>query len=420
MGVETDEIRAQVDRLMRSKTFETSEAHRRLLQYLAEKTLSGEADRLKEYTVGLEAFGKPTTYDPRQDSIVRLQAGRLRQKLAAYYQTEATENDIQVNLPKGGFKLTFEEARRPNGDAHHAEIQPPTRKLWILAGALALAVTWAIAATVWLVQTRRATAGDWSPELEALWSPLLHSHRSLVVCLGTPLFVRFPGYGFFRDPKTNDWEEIRKSDRMQSLIKVLGDKDLSASYAFTGAGEATAAVLLSKLLASRKPDVLLTRSNLLNWQQITDQNVIFLGPPKFNLQLQAAALTQDIAVEPEGIRNLRPQPGEPQFLADHILAGKFSEGETHALISRTPGISGEGEFLMIAGNASPDTLAAAEWLVQPVRAKELVTRLRSRSGTIPKYFQVVIKVAFKQGIPVQSTYVFHHVLGEPAKDAGKQ
>jgi len=59
MGVEAEDIRAQVGRLIHSKTFETSDVHRRLLQYLAEKSISGDADRLKEYTIGLEAFGKP-------------------------------------------------------------------------------------------------------------------------------------------------------------------------------------------------------------------------------------------------------------------------------------------------------------------------------------------------------------------------
>src|SRR6185369_1227815 len=108
MEIGSEEIRAQVERLVRSKVFETSEVHRRLLLYLADKTISGEADRLKEYTIGLEAFGKPDSYDPRHDSIVRLQIGRLRQKLTAYYQTEATDHDVRISLPKGAFKLNFE------------------------------------------------------------------------------------------------------------------------------------------------------------------------------------------------------------------------------------------------------------------------------------------------------------------------
>ena len=75
-----------------------------------------------------------------------------------------------------------------------------------------------------------------------------------------------------------------------------------------------------------------------------------------------------------------------------------------------PGPSGVGEFLVIAGNASADTFAAAQWLTQPWRASELVKRLGGESGQLPRYYQVVLKVAFKHGVPVQSSYVFHHVL----------
>src|SRR5271165_7165735 len=109
METEAGTARAQVERLVQSKTFATSEVHRRLLQYLAEKAIAGEADRLKEYTIGLEAFGKPPTYDPKQDSIVRLQIGRLRQKISAYYQTEAPDDSVLIGLPKGAFKLEFKE-----------------------------------------------------------------------------------------------------------------------------------------------------------------------------------------------------------------------------------------------------------------------------------------------------------------------
>ena len=419
MGVEAEAVRAQVDRLVQSKTFETSEVHRRLLQYLAEKALAGEADRLKEYTIGLEAFGKPSTYDPKQDSIVRLQAGRLRQKLTAYYQTEAPGDTVRISLPKGGFKLDFDALPAPVAD--HAPWDP-RRKVLLLSIALALVAIWAAVSTIGLVRAGRDAAvlsGRWSPELERLWAPFLQSNRSLLVCLGTPMFVRFPLFGFFRDPKANDWQEIEKSDRITAVRKALGDKEIFPTYAFTGAGEASAAFLLSKLLSTRKRDVLLTRSSILSWQQVVDDDVVFVGPPKFNLQLEAAALAQDIIIEPNGIRNRKPQPGEPVFLEDHMLPGRASEGETHALISLTPGLSGVGELLVIAGNASADTFAAAEWLTQPWHAKELVNRLRTPSGEIPKYYQVVLKVAFKQGIPVQSSYVFHHVLSGPEQDVSK-
>jgi hypothetical protein len=413
MVVGEEEIHAQVDRLIQSKTFETSEVHRKLLQYLAEKSINGEADRLKEYTIGLEAFGKPPTYDPKHDSIVRLQTGRLRQKLAAYYQSEAPGDPVVVNLPKGAFKLSFE----PAAAIPVAPPPAPQPRQRILLAILAAAILWATISTVAYLRLRAQTApvlASWNEELESLWAPFLRTERPLLVCLGAPLFVRIPDLGFFRDPKVNDWQEVGKSERFSRLLKAVGAKDALPAYPFTGTGEASAVVLLSKLFAGRKREVMLTRSNLLSWQQIMDDDVVFVGPPKFNPQLQTTALTQDLVMEPEGIRNRKPQPAEPGFLEDRIVPGKPSEGETHALITLMPGPSGAGHLMMIAGNASPDTLAAAEWLTEPRRARELVNRLRARTGELPQYFQAVLKVSFKQGIPVESSYVFHHVLN-PAR-----
>jgi len=81
MVLELEATQAQVQRILQSKTFRTSEVHRNLLSYLAEKSLSGTADSLKEYTVGLDVFSKPSSYDPRQESTVRMHVARLRQKL---------------------------------------------------------------------------------------------------------------------------------------------------------------------------------------------------------------------------------------------------------------------------------------------------------------------------------------------------
>src|SRR5215467_13664167 len=153
--IEAGAVRQQIDRLIQSKTFQNTEVHRRLLQYLADRTLSGDADRLKEYTVGLEAFGKPATYDPKYDSIVRLQVGRLRQKLAVYYQSEANGDAVQVTLPKGAFKLVFEPRQAPHPDADQPSAAQAHRRSVILAASLVGAAVWAVAATVMWVHAAR-------------------------------------------------------------------------------------------------------------------------------------------------------------------------------------------------------------------------------------------------------------------------
>ena len=102
-----DAAREQIDRILASDTLRASEVLRRLLRFLADKTFSGEAEHLKEYSVGLDALGKPATYDPSRDSGVRLQASRLRQKLDKYYRTEGSYDPLMIELPRGRFKIVW-------------------------------------------------------------------------------------------------------------------------------------------------------------------------------------------------------------------------------------------------------------------------------------------------------------------------
>jgi hypothetical protein len=108
-------LQAQVDRIVHSEQFRSSEVLRRLLNFLTERSLSGEADNLKEYVVAIDGLGKAASYDPQHNSAVRIQMGRLRQRLAEYYRSEGKDDPIVVDLPKGRFRLTFEQ--RSEADA---------------------------------------------------------------------------------------------------------------------------------------------------------------------------------------------------------------------------------------------------------------------------------------------------------------
>src|SRR5262250_3924751 len=130
MSPELDSSQVQVQRIVSSKAFKTSEVHRNLLTYLSEKSLSGEAQNLKEYTVGLDVFAKPASYDPRQESVVRMHVARLRQKLAEYYRTEGADDPIIVDLPKGGFKVVFESRPAAPEPVPEVSADPESASFW--------------------------------------------------------------------------------------------------------------------------------------------------------------------------------------------------------------------------------------------------------------------------------------------------
>jgi adenylate cyclase len=103
-----DESMAQLERMLASDVFAGSTRLSRFLRYVAEQSLAGESQRLKEYTIGVEVFDRDQHYDPRVDSIVRVEAGRLRTKLEQYYQGPGRDDAIVIRLQKGGYVPAFE------------------------------------------------------------------------------------------------------------------------------------------------------------------------------------------------------------------------------------------------------------------------------------------------------------------------
>ncbi len=81
-------VRAQLSRILRSRTFLNATALGKLLHHIVEETLQGRASELKEYALGVDVFNRGSDFDPRADTIVRVQARRLRAKLDAYYRAE--------------------------------------------------------------------------------------------------------------------------------------------------------------------------------------------------------------------------------------------------------------------------------------------------------------------------------------------
>ena len=100
----------EIDRLVNSHTLHGSESLCKLLRYLADHAIRKPGVALKEYQIATEVFGRPTEFDPQLDSLVRVQAGRLRSKIAEYYASEGAEDPLLVELPKGTYALTFHPA----------------------------------------------------------------------------------------------------------------------------------------------------------------------------------------------------------------------------------------------------------------------------------------------------------------------
>ena len=102
-GISPDAVRAELDKILSSPIFVRSRRLGRFLRFTIEQALEGRQATLKEYLVGVEVFNKMESFDPRIDSIVRVEARRLRSKLEHYYQTEGADDPIVIQFLKGSY-----------------------------------------------------------------------------------------------------------------------------------------------------------------------------------------------------------------------------------------------------------------------------------------------------------------------------
>ena len=103
-----DAVRSQVSKILSSPEFQRSERLSRFLGYVVEEILAGRGGELKEYTIALAVFDRPNSYDPDVDSIVRVEARKLRFRLDQYYETVGCTDPVRIKISKGSYVPTIE------------------------------------------------------------------------------------------------------------------------------------------------------------------------------------------------------------------------------------------------------------------------------------------------------------------------
>src|SRR5262245_18413917 len=126
-------VRQELARILSSAGFSRNERLSRFLRFIVERHLEGRDQELKESLVGVEVFDRRPDYDPKQESIVRTEAARLRVRLSEYYESDGRNDPAIIELPKGGYVPVFR--------AHQAAPNGPkvrSRERWLLGVALTL------------------------------------------------------------------------------------------------------------------------------------------------------------------------------------------------------------------------------------------------------------------------------------------
>ncbi len=404
------EATKQVDRIVASESFRNSDSSRRLLRFLAGESISDHARELKEYTVGVDAFGKPADYDPRSDASTRVQAGKLRQRLEEYYRNGGAGDPVIVRFPKGGFQLFFEPAETPAPPR-------PWRRLHLgLAYGLAATVLLASLATAYRMGKSQSPASGgamqtaWTPEMEAFWTPLLDDSSPILISMGMPLFMALDNGITVRQHTLNDFQTAEHSETIERLKKFYASPQVKPVHIYTGEGDATAAFLLARLLSVKKSQLRLKRSHVLDWEDVKNNHMIFLGNQKSQPQLRGFLAAREFEVEGFGVRALHPLAGEPSYFATERNPTSREIEQAYVVVRRLPAGPGGKEIFALSSYSTEGVWAVAEYLTEGRTVRELVQKLRGVTGQMPRAWEALLRVRYKDRVPLQTQYVAHHPI----------
>jgi hypothetical protein len=401
---------AQIEKLLGSHSLHGSESLCKLLRYLANHSLEHPGTSPKEYQIATEILGRQQDFDPHVDSMVRVQAGRLRTKLAEYYASEGAEDRILVEIPKGTYALTFlarPSAASRSGSA--ATPQPPAAsggrgappRRWFAVLLPAAIVLTAIISVIADRQLTKGFAGGSAATVAAepplafrvFWRGFLTSSQEPWVIFSNAAFVGRPDTG------------------MRYYNRARDEKAFILDH-YTGVGEVLAVHALDKVFASLHLDLHVKRGSLFSLDDAKNNDMIFIGSPSENLTLLEIPGTQEFVFKQVSsgeragnveIINVHPQSDEPKlFLAtpsDQPLT------EDYSVIALVKGLNPSRSELILAGTTTIGTQAAVEYVCQQNSLQELLLRMSvSNSGEL-KPFEAVIRVKVTRGVPVGSELV---------------
>lgn len=401
---------AQIEKMASSHALHGSESLCKLLRYLAKHAIDYPGASLKEYQIATEVFGRQADFDPQLDSMVRVQAGRLRTKLAEYYASEGIDDALWVELPKGTYVLAFHHGPHGNGRSaansfheqrHESETGVQDSRKWgIAVGALSVLLVASLIAIGALLITRRpletAQAADQAQVpavFHIFWKGFLTGPEEPWIIFSNAAFVGRPHTG------------MRYYDSARDSKALILDH-------YTGVGEVLAVHSLDTVFSALHQSIKVKRGSLFTLDDAKNNDLIFLGSPSENLTLREIPSTHEFFFKRldccgrEGnveIVNVHQQPGEAEQYQASV--SNVPLAEDYAIVALVHGLNPSRSELILAGTTTIGTQAAVEYVTRQSSLEELLLRLSvSNSGEL-KPFEAVIRVKVTHGVPVTTELV---------------
>jgi hypothetical protein len=404
-------------RVVASRHFVRSPLLSRFLLYIVAETVAGRAQEISEHQIGVHVFDRPASYRTIEDNIVRNYARQLRRRLSEYFAEEGAQEELQIDIPLGGYIPVFVPASeghaavaaepaapisiRPENEdapAAHRRAAPSAHPSWLRKGwsawLLLAFYTAAVFAVAWFaaVHLRRAAAANSSSSPTApLWAALFQGP------LSTYIVPADAGLNLIEDISRHPLPLAGYINGEYTGIPLPQVDPHSAddlrSQDFTSFVDLQIISSLSRLPEFDPQRAILRFPRDLRLDDLKHANAVIIGSVGSNPWAAIAENNADFRIvyrdgmQAATIVNANPLPGEQPEYVSHWSEPSH---ETFALISCLPNLEGNGRLLVLQGLDVAGTQAAGEALFHPTAIASILRRASRRDGTLG-YFEILLR-----------------------------
>ena len=471
-----NECKLQAQKILQSASFHNAATLQQLLRYLAQKTFDPSAESPKEYTIGVEALGRPAGFDPKADPIVRVQMHRLRQKLREYYDSDGLHDAIVMEIPKGQHLPTFEWSSNGEaveggksvsaGDAVVSNDQllqsapvvsdPQVRrsgKPVLLTAAIAALVAAVFSAGVWIGgkwapfgSDEKGTTGARSDPVKssdpviAFWARYIGTDPTPVIAYPDAVFLLDNYNDLFRfkhgaiDYRGAPVDSHLAAQFASNPALVARAGPLYYENAYLGFGELKAVGMLSSLFGRMGYKPIIKPSRELTVDDLKQHNVIMLGSSSQNIAVAHFSNPGDFRFKDFDTRleqwrgvivNARRRPSEaPTYRTERDPNTQVLNAD-YSLITIQPGIVPGRYIADFGGLDTTGSEGAISYVTSRLGVDELTKVIQFQGSTGDKQpfpvFQALLRVRLEKGYDVVGvTLVAVHMLpsAQPEKENG--
>lgn len=441
--VSSEACRAELKRVLGSRTFSKSARLRALLEYIGQCSIEGRFDDLSEQQIGISVFQRPPGYNSTEDTIVRVTVRHLRERLDLYYREEGQVSGVQMSVPKGSYAATFQAqpAQRPVSSLSTilpsvAEPVPPhissgmrprlrprwPRSAWLAVGFCALLAVVLPLLVYWRLWERPWSAPASAPPIEPagpeiLWRALFTPGRKTIIVPGDASLDAYIAW----EQKGVSLANYSNQDYQHNVTVSRPPSRKDVPLSVRSVTPMADLRLVSDLV--RVPERM-GEPQWDNWIEICyardmvvanthDNNLILIGSETFNpwVTLYQGQLDYrahwDYVHDVYYIDNRAPKSGEPAQLVYNRNLNQQGQ-KAYTLVALTDNAQGRGRVLIVEGTSMGTTYGALSFLTDEKLWRPVMRAATDGSGRLHN-FEAILSSDFVRGGASNTQVVSVHV-----------